>query len=62
MVTVDYCMDQLHSNNEQEWDRCSQEETCKKNIVKGHDFQERSTVFGLTMEVYRTKQNVILIN
>ena len=41
---VEYCMNQIHSNNEHEWDRCLQEETCKKNVVKSHDFQESSTV------------------
>lgn len=48
---VDYCMDQPHADNKHEWDMCSQEETCMKNVLQGHNLQEGSTVFGLTMEV-----------
>jgi len=48
---ADYCMDQPHADNEHVWDRCSQEETCMKNVVQSHDLQESSTVFGLKMEV-----------
>jgi hypothetical protein len=50
------CMDQPHFDIEHEWERCSQKETCMKNIVIGHDFEESSTVFGLKMETYGTKQ------